>query len=115
LTIIGARGHARGLIDVLLQNGLAKDDVFLFDDVSEDMPDLVYGAYRVIRSIAQLETHFRENGRSFVLGLGGASRRRDLSQKIKAVGGCLTTLVAKSAQVSPYVHSVTAHACSTTL
>ena len=111
MTIIGAKGHARGLIEVLLANGLAQDEVFLFDDVSEDMPDLVYGRYPVIRSLAQLQAHFSEHGRDFVLGLGGTSRRRDLSENIKAVGGCLTGLIAKSAQVSPHILGIADGAC----
>jgi len=110
MTIIGAKGHARGLIQVLSENG-PTDGLCLFDDVSTDLPDLIYGKYHVIRSLAELQTHFKKHGRDFVLGLGGAKRRRDISEKVKAIGGRLTTLIAGSAQVSRFNCRIADGAC----
>ena len=110
MTIIGAMGHARGLIQVLEENGFV-DDVYLFDDVNSDLPDMIYGRHQVIRSLPQLEAHFAQRGRDFVLGLGGPRRRRDMGERVRGIGGRLTTLIAKSAEVSPHSSRIADGVC----
>jgi sugar O-acyltransferase (sialic acid O-acetyltransferase NeuD family) len=101
MVIIGAKGLAKELLQVLHENG-DLDGLCFFDDISPEIPDRLYGRFPVIRSFDELANHFKTRSPEFALGVGGPSRRRDLSEKAEKGGGRLCSIVARSASVGSY-------------
>jgi sugar O-acyltransferase (sialic acid O-acetyltransferase NeuD family) len=101
MVIIGAKGLAKELLTVLQWNGEI-EDVFLFDNVNSDAPDILYDRFRVIKSWEALERHFSSNAPHFILGVGGAKARAYCSEKAISLGGKLQTIVSKQALVGAF-------------
>ncbi len=101
MVVIGAKGLAREILMVLHENG-EEDDLFFFDDIDPDVPNRLYEKFQVIRSLAELKSHFRRSSPGFALGLGGAVRRAEMSQKLHACGGELQSIIARSASIGCY-------------
>lgn len=97
MLIIGAKGFAKEVLEVLHQLGQL-DHLAFFDNVSTDIPDWLYDRFPVIRTLEEAATFFRDHGPAFTLGLGGPATRYALCQKMEAIGGELT------ATISPFAH-----------
>ncbi len=48
MLIVGAKGFAKELLEVIYQNNL-NEEIAFYDDVSNDLPDLLFERYRIIR------------------------------------------------------------------
>lgn len=98
MVVIGAKGHALEILDVLISNAEANGIVF-FDNVSKVFDANITEGYRVLTDDAQLATHFK-NEKSFVLGLGQSSKRKLLAELCIELGGELRSVIAGSAIIS---------------
>lgn len=98
LLIAGAKGFARELLETVLQNDPAAEVIF-FDDMSTDLPELLFGRFEVIRSIERVAEYFRDNDRSFALGVGSPVARKMFCEKFTALGGSLTTVISPHARI----------------
>jgi sugar O-acyltransferase (sialic acid O-acetyltransferase NeuD family) len=96
MVIAGAKGFAKEILEVLYQLEY-KDDIFFFDDISEDLPIELYG-YQIIKSINDLQLVFNRKSFGFSLGLGGPKSRKIIADKLLGVGGILERTV------SPFSH-----------
>ena len=101
MVIIGAKGLAKELLAVLQWNGEVKD-VFLFDNVNLDAPDILYDRFPVVKSWEALERHFSLNTPQFILGVVGAKARIFCSEKAVSLGGELRSIVSKQALVGEF-------------
>jgi sugar O-acyltransferase (sialic acid O-acetyltransferase NeuD family) len=101
VVIIGAKGLAKEILLVLHENG-EEDDLCFFDDINPEVPDRLYGKFPVIRSLAELKSHFRLSSPRFALGFGGPARRAEMSRKLHACGGVLQSIIARSASIGCY-------------
>lgn len=102
MVIIGAKGFAKELLTALVWDGIDKDFLFFFDNVSSDVPDKLYGKYPVIKSWCELETHFKETNQSFMLGVGSSKLRFELANKAINVGGVLKSFISSHALIGEY-------------
>lgn len=92
LLIVGAKGFAKELLETVLK--LSPDrKVSFFDDVSNDIPDLLYGRFKVIRELDAVSRYFDINGPNFVLGIGGPSLRQRFFEKFIELGGTPETII----------------------
>lgn len=102
MLIVGAKGFAKEVLEVLDQNG-EKSQISFFDDVSLDLPSKLYGKFDVLRTITEIERFFAHSGDyRFALGLGGPTVRSMLSKKIQVVGGILTSTLSPFARCGHY-------------
>lgn len=100
MLIIGAKGHAKEILDVFEKNNFI-EDIFFFDDISEDIPDTIFSKYPVIKSLKTLN-RFNINQRIFVLGLGNPFFRRQLSLKFQNLGWKLSSLISNNTLIGNY-------------
>lgn len=105
MVIIGAKGMAKELLTVLQWNGEA-NDLFFFDNINAETPDLLYGRFQVLKSWEILEKHFLKESREFVLGVGGIETRRILAEKATSLGGKLCSVVSKHALVGEFGNKI---------
>lgn len=102
MIIVGAKGFAKELLQVIDDNGELSPDLCFYDDLSRDLPDLLYNKFRVINSFIELEQYFLRNSPDFLLGVGGPGVRFDLCEKVRKIGGRLTSLVSKTASIGHF-------------
>jgi sugar O-acyltransferase (sialic acid O-acetyltransferase NeuD family) len=97
MLIIGAKGHASEILEILtLQNEL--EDLFFFDNVSQNISGLLYDKFKVVRTYEEASDLFKTDDR-FILGVGSPGPRYELSQKFIKLGGILTSIISPNANV----------------
>jgi sugar O-acyltransferase (sialic acid O-acetyltransferase NeuD family) len=97
MLIIGAKGHAKEILDVIGNN----QNIMFFDDVSKDLPNLLFDKYKLITSIADALELFKLDN-SFILGTGGCKIRRLLFEKFTAIGGMPISAISQTAVIGTY-------------
>jgi sugar O-acyltransferase (sialic acid O-acetyltransferase NeuD family) len=100
ILVIGARGHAKEILELLHRQNRLQDLAF-FDDISTDQPELFYNQYPIYCSINEVKERFI-NKPHFVLGVGNPLTRYQLSQKLINIGGILASIIADDAFIGHY-------------
>lgn len=101
MLIIGAKGFAKEVLEVCVQNDCTSNLVF-FDDVNMDIPDKLYSEFSILKNKEEVLTHFKNNGKSFTIGVGNPKHRRMLHQKFIDLGGVFTSMISTTAQIGSY-------------
>lgn len=97
MLIIGAKGFAKELLETVCQLN-PDESVACYDDVSNDLPDFLFGKYSIIRNLEDAEKYLNNAGEKFALGVGNPHLRYKLTKKFKSIGGELTSVI------SPFAH-----------
>jgi len=97
MLIIGAKGHAVEILDVLTKNNML-EDLFFYDDISEDLGEYLFDRFNIIKSSDEAERLF-ERDRRYILGLGNPELRYRMVKKFNRLGGILTSVVSSDASV----------------
>lgn len=99
MLIIGAKGHAKEIIDVI--ENFDRDNYAFFDNVNEDIGDQLFGK-NIINNIQEAKTYLNNNN-FFILAIGGPKNRHLLyncfknEYKAKPI-----SIIAKTALVSKH-------------
>jgi sugar O-acyltransferase (sialic acid O-acetyltransferase NeuD family) len=101
MIIIGSKGLAKELLSQLAWND-ELNNIFLFDNVSLNVPNKVFEKFQVLTSFSELEKHFLTNSNEFCLGVGDIQARFDLAEKVKSIGGKLSSVISKQALIGRY-------------
>ena len=105
MLIIGAKGFAKEVLEILHQNGQTENLCF-YDDVNDDLPEKLFGQFPVLRTIEEAKTYFNQTSNKFILGIGNPKHRAMLSDKFEKLGGELSTIVSKNAEVGSFDNSI---------
>ncbi|KGO89376.1 acetyltransferase [Flavobacterium suncheonense] len=97
MIIIGAKGFAKEVLEVLYQDHQA-DAVVFYDDVNRDVPDMLYGKFPVLKSTDAAKEYFEKTDNRFTIGIGNPVLRKQLFDKFTALGGELVSTI------SPFAH-----------
>jgi sugar O-acyltransferase (sialic acid O-acetyltransferase NeuD family) len=100
MLIVGAKGHAKELLDVLEKNGLS-DRLFFYDDISEDIQENLYGRYPIIKSTDELKNSHIDN-KQFALGIGNPFTRSKMANKFKNLGWELSSVISNNIIIGNY-------------
>lgn len=100
MLIIGSKGHAKEIIDIL-QDQNTLEELTFFDDVSEDLSNSLFGIFRIIKTESEAKDYLRKN-QSFILGLGGSQKRLKLCSKFESWGGKAVSVIASSSKISKH-------------
>lgn len=96
MLIIGAKGFAKEVYEVILQKKADKSSIAFYDDITSDLGSHLFGL-PIITHEEGAKQFFRIEGKSFILGIGGVFNRNKLLEKFIRLGGEPKTLI------SPYV------------
>ena len=97
MLIVGARGFAKELLNILLQNGQEK--IALFDNIN-NYDDWQYHGFPIIKNEDEVRAWFSHSKTNkFCLGVGGPNNRLVLSDLITQWGGVLTTVISKNTDI----------------
>jgi sugar O-acyltransferase (sialic acid O-acetyltransferase NeuD family) len=98
MMVLGAKGHAKDLLMVLKEQ-FAPHELVFYDDISTDLPDLLYSAYSIIKTKEEARVYLK-SAPEFCLGIGNPLYRRLLYEAFSEIGIpisiiCQTALVGK--------------------
>ena len=102
MVILGAGGFAKEILQAVEQNYPLQNIVF-YDDVTADLPPLIFERYSILRSKSELQNYFEQFDPSFVIGLGNSKLREKLAEMATDLGGILCSAIDKNAHISNYV------------
>jgi sugar O-acyltransferase (sialic acid O-acetyltransferase NeuD family) len=100
MLIIGAKGLAKEVLEIFhQQNELA--NLFFYDDISTDIPDLLYGKFKVLRNMEQVAKLFAIDNR-FTIGIGKPELRFKMYNHFTKAGGQLVSVISPLAVIGHY-------------
>ena len=98
MIIIGAKGHAKEIYDILnIEN---YPSIFFFDDVTNDIDSHLY-SIEILKSLETATLELSKNP-EFILGLGGAIHRYNLYTTFIKYRGTPISVIAKNSQISTH-------------
>lgn len=86
MVIAGAKGFAKEILEVVKQD-LDPDQIVFYDDISKNLPKLVYGEFSIIRNKQDLKEYLNNSDNRFVLGLGNPKLREKIGSLFESLGG----------------------------
>ena len=104
MLIVGARGFAKELLDVILDLDAQVNPV-LFDNINKH-DGMLFGKYQILSTFDEAKNYFAKNEARFVLGLGSPKLREKMYHKFDSLGGSLTSIVSTKATVGSYVNDI---------
>lgn len=101
MLIIGAKGFAKEVLEILIQNGDSKDVCF-YDDISIDSPEKLYYKYNVLKSENEARDYFINVDNRFTIGIGNPELRYKMFEKFNKLGGKFTTIISKKTTIGSF-------------
>lgn len=101
MLVIGAGGHAKEILDVLLKNDIVPESISFFDNKSPKSIDKLYGKFDIITSIKKCINLFQKDKR-FILGIGNPLIRYELARKFLKIGGELISIISNDSMIGTY-------------
>ncbi|MDJ1502655.1 acetyltransferase [Xanthocytophaga agilis] len=105
MLIIGAKGFAKEVLEIAYQINLT-DNLAFFDNVSTDIPDILYDKFPVIKTFEEASNYFTKYGNGFNLGIGNPSSRAALYKRFIELGGIPTSIISPFANIGHYNNKI---------
>ncbi len=106
MIIVGAKGLAKEILDILAQRD-ALNNLFFFDNVSKDLPLKFFDRFPILRTIESAKEVFYESkDYSFALGLGNPMLRYKLYQLFIQAEGKLASTISPKAHIGTFGNSI---------
>lgn len=105
MIIIGAKGFAKEVLEILHQNNQLEGLAF-YDDVNDDLANLLYGKFPVLKNENDVLHHFKNFGNSFTIGIGGPKLRELLYNKFLLLGGSFTSTISTTSYIGNYGNQI---------
>lgn len=101
MVILGAGGFAKEILQVVEHN-FSNEHIVFFDDITTDLPNLVFDKYPILRSRDELMSYFKDINPNFVLGVGNPKTRNMLCNMALERQGKLQSAISINAHLSTY-------------
>lgn len=101
MIIIGAKGFAKEVLEVLHQLNQMTNVVF-YDDVNMDMPEILYNKFPILKSFSEVELYFKEVDNKFTIGIGNPVLRKNLYDKFTSFGGQFVSTISPKASIGHF-------------
>ena len=104
MLIIGAKGFAKEVLEVLFQNNV--HNVCFFDDVNPELTEPLYGKFPVLKSIQEVEVYFKSISNEFTIGIGNPLLRKKLFEKFTKIGGEFKSTISPKADIGNFGNKI---------
>lgn len=104
MLIVGAKGFAKEVLEILHQQNQIHNLVF-YDDVNHDAPDRLFGKFPVLKSLEAAANYFATIDNRYTIGIGNPVLRKALQLKFTDAGGVFSSTISTSANLGS--HDVT--------
>lgn len=99
MVILGAKGFAKEVLEVLHQNQYA-NQIYFFDDVTDNLPGSQFG-FPILKSKDEVNRIFNGNF-DFTLGLGNPVYRKKLYESFISLGGKVQSTISPFARIGHF-------------
>lgn len=101
MLVFGAKGLGKEVLDICIQDERFAD-VSFYDDISTDLPAMLYDKYHILRHIDEAANYFRSVDNRFVIGIGGPKLRELAYNKFSEIGGVPQTIISDRSYVGTF-------------
>lgn len=101
MIIIGAKGFAKEVLEVLFQNNQLENLAF-FDDVNDNVNGKLYNQFAVYKTLNEVEHHFKNISNKFTIGIGNPVLRKKMCDKFTSLGGTLISTISPKANLGSF-------------
>lgn len=105
MIIIGAKGFAKEVLEIIHQNNQLEGLAF-YDDVNHDLPDLLYNQFPILKNENQVKEHFQNYGNDFTIGIGKPKLRHLMFEKFSKLQGCFTSTISSTSYIGNYENHI---------
>lgn len=100
MLIIGAKGFAKDILEILLHNK-ELDKLVFYDDINSDEDEL-FAEFPIISTLDEAKEYFSTVDNRFSIGIGNPSLRHKMYQKFKAIGGELHSTISRKTDIGHF-------------
>lgn len=100
MLIVGAKGFAKNVLEILTKNEY-KEDIVFYDDISSDLGSHLYGKFPIINDFVVAQEYLREKA-SYTIGVGNPALRKMLFEKFSSTEGVFTSTVSNGAYIGSF-------------
>jgi sugar O-acyltransferase (sialic acid O-acetyltransferase NeuD family) len=105
MIIVGAKGFAKEVLEVLYQlNQL--DNLVFYDDVNDDAPQMLYNEFPILRTKESASHYFKTIDNRFTIGIGNPLLRKKLMEQFVQLGGEFTSAISPLAQIGHFGNTI---------
>lgn len=101
MLIIGAKGFAKEVFEIIYQNGIAENTAF-YDDISQNTPRHLFEKYSILTSELEAEHFFKNINNEYTIGIGNPLLRHKLFLKMNSIGGNLVSTISSKAEIGSF-------------
>jgi len=101
MIIVGAKGFAKEVLEILHQLNQLENVVF-YDDISSDLSELLFDRFPIIKSIEAAKNYFQTIDNRFTIGIGNPILRKKMNDKFAEIGGKLVAAISPLAKIGNY-------------
>ena len=105
MLIVGAKGFAKEVLEILHQKNQIENLVF-YDDVNTDIEDFIYNEFQVLKNIDAAQRFFEATDVNFTIGIGNPVLRKKLYDKFTSIGGKFCSTISPLASIGSYQVSI---------
>jgi sugar O-acyltransferase (sialic acid O-acetyltransferase NeuD family) len=100
MLIVGAKGFAKEVLDVVSQS-YKEEDIVFYDDYYEHSKDL-FNKFPILQSPEAVKNYFNTHSNEFTLGIGNPALRKKLYDKFVDLNGIFTSTISNHAILGDY-------------
>lgn len=100
MLVIGAKGFAKEILEILIANNI-DENIFFYDDINNS-PDKLFGKYNILNSLKEAETYFNKYSNKFTLGIGNPTLRKRMFEKFSLIGGKLDSTIHPNCEIGSF-------------
>jgi len=100
MIIIGAKGFAKEILEIVIQNNQIENLCF-YDDVNKNQPEKLYDKFPILKNENDVVNYFLKN-KSFTIGIGNPNFRKTLFDKFVALGGTVESTISKNTEIGSF-------------
>ncbi len=101
MIIIGAKGFAKEVLEIIYQQNQSKNLVF-YDDVNFDMTDNLFDKFKVLKTIDEAVNYFETVDNRFTIGIGNPILRKNMFDKFSVIGGVYTSTISSLSNIGTF-------------
>jgi len=101
MIIVGAKGFAKEVLEILHQNNQI-DEVVFYDDINNDLPKKVFNQFEILTSNIQAKEYFQNVNNQFTIGIGNPILRKKMFDKFISIGGEFVSTISLKASIGSF-------------
>lgn len=105
MLIVGAKGFAKEVLEVLSQNNHL-ESISFYDDVSSDLPEKLYERFDILKNLSEARLYFESVAKEFTIGIGNPLLRYKLANKFIEIGGVFASTISPKASIGHFGNQI---------